>query len=101
LKPTELVQMPPGAACSLLAQIAEELRIALPGIFQAHPLRYFWSFKYDSALEGTRVHADFAAINANFWITPDEANLDPHSGGLIIWDVPLPREWGFANYQCR
>jgi hypothetical protein len=76
---------PPGAACSLLAQIAEELRIALPGIFQAHPLRYFWSFKYDSALEGTRVHTDFEAINANFWITPDEANLDPHSGGLIIW----------------
>jgi hypothetical protein len=26
----------------------------------------------------------------NFYITPDEANLDPESGGMDIWDVAMP-----------
>ena len=29
----------------------------------------------------------------NVGITPDEANLDPDSGGLLVWDVPAPRDW--------
>lgn len=39
---------------------------------------------YDSALSGIAVHAGFAAVNGNFWITPGEANLGPDSGGMII-----------------
>ena len=38
-------------------------------------------------------------MNVNFWITPDEANLDPERGGLIIWDKPAPLEWTFAQYN--
>jgi hypothetical protein len=33
---------------------------------------------------GIGIHADFAAINVNFWITPDDANLDPKSGGIQL-----------------
>ena len=50
-----------------------------------------WGFKYDSRLTGINVHADDAAVNVNFWITPDEANLDPDSGGLVVWDKA--RRW--------
>lgn len=88
-----------GFACPLLAQIAEELRDALPPVFGGHPLRYLWAFKYDSQLRGTIVHADEAVVNVNFWITPDEANLDPESGGLVIWDVAAPPDWNFAEYN--
>jgi tetratricopeptide (TPR) repeat protein len=88
-----------GFVCPLLAQIAEELRDAFPAIFRGHPLRYLWAFKYDSSLAGTAVHADEAAVNVNFWITPDEANLDPGSGGLVIWDAKPPPEWDFARYN--
>ena len=52
-----------------------------------------------SQLNGINIHADFAAVNVNFWITPDEANLDPESGGLVIWDKPAPLEWDFAQYN--
>ena len=50
--------------------------------------------KYDSSLPGLHVHADDALVNVNFWITPDEANLDPERGGLLVWDVPAPHGCG-------
>ena len=50
-------------------------------------------------LSGINIHADFAAVNVNFWITPDQANLDAESGGLIIWDVAAPLDWDFAKYN--
>jgi Tfp pilus assembly protein PilF len=88
-----------GFACPLLAQIDEELRSTYPSIIGEHPLLRWWGFKYDSRLRGINVHADFAAVNVNFWITPDEANLDPDSGGLVIWDVPAPLDWSFNQYN--
>ena len=91
--------MEDGFWCPLLAQITEELRRALPGIFQAHTLRKCWAFKYDSRLAGIPLHADFAAINVNFWITPDSANRDPESGGLVVWDKESPLDWDFAKYN--
>jgi Tfp pilus assembly protein PilF len=88
-----------GFACPLLAQIADELRSIYPAILGGHPLLWLWGFKYDSRLSGIAVHADFAAVNVNFWITPDEANLDPESGGLVVWDAPAPMDWDFAKYN--
>ena len=46
--------------------------------------------KYDSRLTGIDVHADSAAINVNFWITPETANLDPASRVLVVCDVETP-----------
>jgi hypothetical protein len=88
-----------GFACPLLAQIAEELRSNYRGIFRNLPLLHLWAFKYDSALSGTHIHADFAAVNVNFWITPDEANLEPESGGLVVWDTAAPLDWDFLKYN--
>jgi Tfp pilus assembly protein PilF len=88
-----------GFACPLLSQISEELRGTYPAIVRDYPLLRWWGFKYTSLLKGINVHADFAAINVNFWITPDDANLDPESGGLVIWDKPAPPEWTFAQYN--
>ncbi len=88
-----------GFASPLMAQIADELRRKLSGIFAGHHLTRLWAFKCDSAMSGTSLHADFAAVNVNFWITPDEANLDPQSGGLVLWDVPAPPDWDFKRYN--
>lgn len=88
-----------GFAAPLLLQIVEELRARLPNVLGAHPLTQLWAFKYDARLEGTAPHADLAAVNLNFWITPDEANLDPDHGGLVVWDRQAPAEWGFAEYN--
>ncbi len=88
-----------GFSPPLLAQIAEELRTTYPDIFRDHLLKYFWAFKYDSTLSGIRVHADHAAVNVNFWITPEEANLDPDRGGLVVWDAKAPEDWALGKYN--
>lgn len=91
--------MDDGFCCPLLLQIAEELRQALPNIFARHTLRRLWAFKYDSRMSGIPIHADFAAVNVNFWVTPDEANLDEDSGGLIVWNKRMPQDWELWRYK--
>jgi Tfp pilus assembly protein PilF len=88
-----------GFASPLLAQIADEFRIVYADICGSHALKYLWGFKYDSTLGGVAIHADDAAVNVNFWITPDEANLDPERGGLIVWDVAAPLDWEYSRYN--
>jgi hypothetical protein len=87
-----------GLACPLIAQIDEEMRAAYPGILGTHQLRYLWAFKYDSKLSGVGTHADPSLVTFNFWITADEANLDPASGGLTVWDVAAPKDWKTQQY---
>ena len=95
-----------GLACPLVLQIAEDLRNKLPKIFKNHHLTQLWAYKYDSrafginnSFKGINVHADFAAVNVNFWITPKSANLDPSSGGLIVYNTEAPLEWDFKTYN--
>ena len=89
-----------GFACPLLGQIAEDLGRALPNIIRRHPLRQMWGFKHDQETgRGVDLHADFAAINVNFWLTPDEANLDPAGGGLVVHYVEAPLDWDFRSYN--
>ncbi len=88
-----------GFCCPLAFQIAEELTQALPAIFEDHRLTQMWAYKYEPRLEGIGIHGDNAAINVNFWITPDEANLDPDSGGLIVYPVEAPAAWNFDDYN--
>ena len=81
-------------------QIAVELKQKLPKLFGKHNLDKFWGFKYDSTLgEGIGIHADFALINLNFWITPDEFNNDKNAGGLKVYDTTAPENWTFHRYN--
>jgi len=89
-----------GFVSSLHLNVARELQLRMPKIFGGHTLEDSWAFKYDSSMrKGTGVHADFAKVNLNFWITPDEANLDPQSGGLLVYDVPAPKSWAPSEYN--
>ena len=95
-----------GLANPLIFQIADELRKKFPKIFKSYSINQIWAYKYDSraknkdsSLKGINVHADYAAVNVNFWITPKEANLNPKSGGLIVYDVEAPEDWDFNTYN--
>ncbi|MER9428281.1 hypothetical protein [Mesorhizobium sp. M0408] len=90
-----------GFNCPLLLQIAEELRDRMPSIIgYRYPLRQLWGFKNAPHLPGnSTTHADFAAVNVNFWITPTEANLDERTGGLVVYDVDAPLDWSFEMYN--
>jgi tetratricopeptide (TPR) repeat protein len=88
-----------GFASPLLFQIAEELRLKFPRIFKHHRLTQSWAFKHDSARRGLNIHADAAAVNVNFWITENEANMNPDTGGLVVYDQEAPSEWNFKEYN--
>ena len=95
-----------GLANPLILQIANELKNKFPKIFKDYPINEIWAFKYDSrskndksSIRGINAHADFAAVNVNFWITPNDANLDTESGGLIVYDVEAPKDWDFNTYN--
>jgi tetratricopeptide (TPR) repeat protein len=84
----------------LLLAIAEEMATKMPKTFINHPLRMIWAYTYEQSMVGINPHADFAKINVNFWITPNEANLDPGTGGLLIYRRPAPISWGFEKYNA-
>ncbi len=80
-----------GFACPLLAQIVEEVQSTFGTILAGESFRYLGAFKYDSELStGTNTHADNSNVNVNLYITAEEANLDPDSGGMEIWDAAAP-----------
>ena len=80
-----------GFAPPVAAQLALDLESALPRVFDQQKLLMFWGFKHDTMktrrYHGIKAHADTAAVNLNFWVTPDEANLNPESGGLVVYDA--------------
>jgi tetratricopeptide (TPR) repeat protein len=89
-----------GLACPLMAQIAEEIRTTFPQMIGTHDFRYLGAFKYDSLLStGTNTHADNSAVNVNLYIAPDQANMDPESGGMDIWDVRAPAGEEMRRYN--
>ena len=83
----------------ILLQLSMDLANRFPDIFKGHPLRYLWAYKYDSEYTGINLHADQAAVNVNIWLTPDEANLDPTSGGLVVFTAKPPSDWDFAKFN--
>ena len=88
-----------GFNAPLLLQISEEIRLQYPEILKKFPLTKAWAFKCNNQMKGIKIHADFAAININFWITPDKANLNKKTGGLLIWDKEAPKNWDFKKYN--
>lgn len=89
-----------GFISPLHMELALELMKVMPKIFRNQSIGQIWGFKYDAKLgSGINVHADFAQVNLNFWITPTSCNLDPFTGGLKIYTVPAPKSWTFADYN--
>ena len=88
-----------GFTCPLILQIAGELPALLPRIFRDRPLLQLWAYHYDSRLNGIGMHADFAAVNVNFWLTPNEAMVERDSGGMVIWNKQAPQDWHYHDYN--
>jgi hypothetical protein len=85
----------------VLLAIADEMKMMMPRIIGAAPLTQAWAFKYDQRLQGINMHADFANVNVNFWITPEDACTDKTTGGMVIYDIPAPPEWTFEDYNGK
>ena len=91
--------MPEGFSGRLLLGVAAALCDHMPRVIRKLPLQTMWGYKYDARYAGIGVHADVAAINVNFWLTADEANLQPGSGGLIVYTHDAPKNWDFRRFN--
>ncbi len=79
-----------------------ELKEKLKKILNDNDFQTLWAFNYDNIKnKGISLHADFAKINLNFWITPDKYNKTKNSGGLKIYDTPAPSEWTYKDYNVK
>jgi tetratricopeptide (TPR) repeat protein len=90
-----------GFSPRVLLTIAHELRLAMPRVIGNLPLLQAWAFKYDQRQQGINMHADFAKVNINFWVTPDSACANNTKGGMVIYDVPAPASWTFMDYNTN
>lgn len=88
-----------GLGSPLLYQVAADLQAALPEIFAGQHLIYAWAFKCLSRTSGVALHYDAATVNVNLWLTPTAANVDPQSGGLLLYPEPPPAHWDLGRYQ--
>ena len=91
--------LPGGFSARVLLAIADELKQAMPKVIGDAPLTQAWAFKYDQRMQGINMHADFANVNVNFWITPDDGCEDKTTGGMVVYDVPAPANWTFEDYN--
>ncbi|MFP6730000.1 MAG: tetratricopeptide repeat protein [Alphaproteobacteria bacterium] len=88
-----------GFNCDLLYQMAEELKESLPGVLGGHALKNMWVYRYNNQSEGVAEHTDDGAVTFNFWITPDDANLSPGGGGLVVYVKEQPMDWDWERYN--
>jgi len=82
-----------GFNCSILYKIASELKQKFPRVLSDKELRNMWAYRHPAKGDGVRPHSDQASVTFNFWITPDDANLDPEHGGLVVYNRMQPMEW--------
>ena len=92
-----------GLSHPLLIAIAKEMGRLFPFVRDL-PLVHMWVYNFDPRKEqqrrsGVDKHMDSAIINLNLWLTPDDANLDPDSGGLVVWLKDLFTEENNPNHQ--
>ena len=75
-----------GFSHPMLVEIAVEMAKTFPFIGEK-PLVQMWAYNFEQTMsrEGILLHMDSARVNLNLWLVPDEANLDPASGGLVVY----------------
>jgi hypothetical protein len=66
--------------------IAAELKRQVPQLLHGYEFVRCWAFMHQRNA-GLKVHADNGAITLDLWMTPDECNLNPDTGGLVFFDV--------------
>lgn len=88
-----------GFDCSLLFQIVEELKQHFPQVLGNQVLSNMWIYRYPSEGEGVKAHTDNGSVTFNFWITPDDANLEPKRSGLVVYTKEQPLDWDWGRFN--
>jgi len=73
-----------GFGSDALLRIAQELRTQVPDTLGKHTLIGMQAHKFAGEWEGSDMRAEEAAFVAVMWLTPDAANRNEFSGGLLL-----------------
>ncbi|MEJ2609350.1 MAG: hypothetical protein P8179_04480 [Candidatus Thiodiazotropha sp.] len=96
----EATFLPTGFHSRTLLRAAHELETRLVNrLAPGASLAQAWAFQHHGNGQGVNLHADFAQLNINFWITPDSASPEQKGGGLRVYDKPAPNDWDFSDYN--
>ena len=90
-----------GFNCDLLCQVAEDVKEQFPRILGKHHLSNMWVYRYNNQTEGVAAHTDEGAVTFKFWNTPNDANLIPDRGGLIVYTKEQPLDWDWSHYNNK
>lgn len=71
---------------TMITDIANELKRKLPNVLGHLELDTHWAIMNHKNTSG-RIHFDDCKLVVSLWLTPDEYNLNPQSGGLFLYDV--------------
>jgi hypothetical protein len=92
-------RMVEGLCCPLIFQLAAELRQAVPALLADLSLRTVFGYVYYQHERDGHLHADQGivgdrrVVSLNYWLTPADANADPASGGLWVWNKRAPSDY--------
>jgi len=86
-----------------ITEVAHAIKESLPDLLHDMELVQYIAF-WHQRNAGLYAHSDTGAVTLNLWLTPDEYNLDPTTGGLILYDVKrrddmLIHEFNAAPYS--
>ncbi len=71
---------------TLIKDILREMYDAVPELLRNRPVVDWWAIlSHENA--GLFPHCDGGAIGLNLWLTPDEFNERPGTGGMVLFDV--------------
>lgn len=72
--------------------IGRALQSALPHVLGGLDLVEYWGLMYPTNTYG-RLHVDLGGVAVSIWLTADEYNMDPSTGGLVIYRTKRPADW--------
>jgi len=88
-----------GLACPAIDALAKELQLSLPHVLSDIALTQVWAYRNILGSKAVGVHADFARINVNLWLTPDCWNKNSDAGGLRLFSTSRSESATFDEYN--
>lgn len=58
-----------------------------------------WFMVYNNKCDGIPLHADYAYMTVNIWITPDSCIKNYKKNGMVIYELQAPADWSFEKFN--
>ncbi|NBW41988.1 hypothetical protein EBR25_13455 [bacterium] len=69
-----------------IQELGRELKTHLGSVVEGLELVNHWAFLHQRNA-GLETHSDNGEVTVNIWLTPNQFNLEPSTGGMVFFDV--------------